>query len=114
MKKKSATNYPLWPKVGHFTFLADFFRKKKSATMGTTPVGFFREALSLLNLEILYDSVFCSKVMVEERCVKSDKAQWWFAGSLSTLIYTLKDSILQESWPLTCKNLSLNLSFKLT
>ena len=32
--------------------------------------------------------------------MKSDKAQWGFAGSLSTLIYTLKDSILQESGPL--------------
>ena len=70
-------------------------------------IGFFREALSLLNLEILYDSVFCSKVMVEERCVKSDKAQWWFAGSLSTLIYTLKDSILQESGPLSGGTLCL-------
>ena len=29
---------PLWPKVGHFTFVANYFPKKKLATMGTTPV----------------------------------------------------------------------------
>ena len=28
----------LWPKVGHFTFLANFFRKKKLATKHPTPV----------------------------------------------------------------------------
>ena len=41
LKKKSATNYPLWPKVGHFTFLVKFLPKKKLATMGTTPVIIF-------------------------------------------------------------------------
>ena len=32
--------------------------------------------------------------------MKSDKAQWGFAGSLSTLIGTSKESILQKSGPI--------------
>ena len=48
---------------------------------------------------------FAPKVMVGERCVKSDKAQWGFAGSLSTLIVTSKVSIKQR-----CGSLILNSS----
>ena len=36
-EKKSATNYPLWQKVGRFTFLANFFPKKKVGQNGYNP-----------------------------------------------------------------------------
>ena len=37
-KKKSEAIYTKWPKVGHLTLMANFWREKKLATKRTTPV----------------------------------------------------------------------------
>ena len=37
-KKESEAIYTKWPKVGHLTLMANFWREKKLATKRTTPV----------------------------------------------------------------------------
>ena len=40
MRKKSEAIYTKWPKVGHLTLMANFWREKKLATKRTTPVSY--------------------------------------------------------------------------
>ena len=63
-------------------------------------IGFFLVALAFLNLEIRSECVFWSRVMFGERCVESEKTQWGFIRSLSTLVLSLKKSKISKSGPL--------------